>query len=72
MKYFLAHTVDFRTDQPIRQILGHPDVAGRMIKWSLELSEFHIHYELRKALKVQVFADFLAEMTFPGEENMEE
>jgi ribonuclease HI len=71
-QYFLAHTVVVRTDQPIRQILGRPDVADRMMKWSLELSEFDIHYESRKALKAQVFADFLAEMTFPAEESLEE
>jgi len=41
------------------------------MKWSLELSEFDIHYESRKALKAQVFVDFLAEMTFPTEENKE-
>ena len=50
-QYFLAHTVIVRTDQPIRQVLGRPNVAGRMMKWSLELSEFDIHYESRKALK---------------------
>ena len=71
-QYFLAHTVVVRTDQPIRQILGRPDVARRMMKWSLELFEFDIHYESRKELKAQVFADFLAEMTFPTEENTEE
>ncbi|GAU51781.1 hypothetical protein TSUD_415670 [Trifolium subterraneum] len=38
-------------------------MAGRMLKWSLELSEFDIHYESRKSLKAQVLADFLAEMT---------
>ena len=59
-------------DQPIRQILGRPHVAGLMMKWSLELSEFDIHYESRKTLKAQVFADFLSEMTFPVEENKEE
>jgi ribonuclease HI len=59
-------------DQPIRQILGRPDVAGRMMKWSLKLSEFDIHYESRKALKAQVFADFLAEMTFPTEDSPED
>jgi hypothetical protein len=59
-------------DQPIRQILGRPDVAGWMMKRLLELSEFDIHYESRKALKVQVFADFLTEMTFPIEDNTEE
>jgi hypothetical protein len=47
-------------------------MAGRMMKWSLELSEFDIHYESRKALKAQAFADFLAEMTFPIEDNTEE
>jgi hypothetical protein len=43
-----------------------------MMKWSLQLLEFDIHYESRKALKAQVFADFLAEMTIPVEENKEE
>ena len=42
------------------------------MKWSLELPEFDIHYESRKALKAQVFADFLAEMTFSAEEKIEE
>ena len=43
-----------------------------MMKWSLELSEFDIHFESRKALKAQVFANLLAEMTFSAEENTEE
>jgi len=42
------------------------------MKWSLELSEFDVHFESRKALKAQVFFDFLAEVTFPTEENKEE
>ncbi|CAJ2646545.1 unnamed protein product [Trifolium pratense] len=60
--YFLAHTIVVRTDQPIKSLLGRPDMAGRMLKWSLELSEFDIRYESRKALKAQVLADFVAEM----------
>jgi ribonuclease HI len=40
-------------------------MAGRMLKWSLELSEFDIRYESRKALKAQVLADFVAEMATP-------
>jgi len=51
--------------------LGRHDVAGRMMKWSLELSEFNIHYESRKALKAQVFADFIVGMTFTAEEKEE-
>jgi hypothetical protein len=42
-----------------------------MMNWSLELSEFDIRYESRKALKAQVFADFLPEMTFPAEDRSE-
>ncbi|MCH96111.1 gag-pol polyprotein, partial [Trifolium medium] len=65
-QYFLAHTVVVRTDQPIKALLARPDMAGRMLKWSLELSEFDIRYESRKALKAQTLADFVAEMTLPA------
>lgn len=64
----MAHTIVVKTNQPIRQILGRPDVFGRMMKWSLELSEFDIHYESRKALKARAFAYFVADTTFPIEE----
>ncbi|GAU32556.1 hypothetical protein TSUD_218140 [Trifolium subterraneum] len=61
--YFLAHTIVVRTDQPIKSLLVRPDMTDRMLKWSLELSEFDIRYQSRKALKDQVLADFVAEMT---------
>jgi hypothetical protein len=32
--YFLAHSIIVRTDQPVKQLLGKPDMAGRMLKWS--------------------------------------
>jgi ribonuclease HI len=46
-------------------------MAGRMLKWSLELSEFDIRYESRKALKAQALADFVAEMAIPALPNSE-
>ncbi|XP_072054170.1 uncharacterized protein [Arachis hypogaea] len=61
--YFQSHTIIVRTDQPLRQILTRPELAGRLIKWSVELSEFDIQYESRKTLKSQVLADFISEMT---------
>ncbi|GAU14157.1 hypothetical protein TSUD_169830 [Trifolium subterraneum] len=61
--YFLAHSIIIRTDQPVKQLLARPDMVGRMLKWSLELAEFHISFESRNALKAQVLADFVAEMT---------
>ncbi|XP_058725992.1 uncharacterized protein LOC131597305 [Vicia villosa] len=62
--YFLAHTIVVRTEQPVKQLLARPDMAGRMLCWSLELTEFDIKYKGRKALKAQVLADFVAEMAF--------
>ncbi|XP_058726507.1 uncharacterized protein LOC131597862 [Vicia villosa] len=44
-------------------------MSGRMLRWSLELAEFDIKYEGRKALKAQVLADFVAEMAFPETTN---
>lgn len=35
-----------------------------MLRCSLELSEFDIRYEGRKAMNTQALADFVAEMTF--------
>ena len=49
--YFLAHMIVVQTDQPVRQLLGRPYMAARMLKWSLELSKFDIQYESRMALK---------------------
>ena len=40
-------------------------MADRMLKWSLELSEFDIQYERKKDLKAQALVDFVAEMTLP-------
>ncbi|MCI34044.1 maturase K, partial [Trifolium medium] len=64
--YFLAHSIVVRTGQPIKQLLARPEMTGWMLKWSLELAEFEVHYESRKALKAQVLADFVAEMTTPS------
>nr|KYP50706.1 Retrotransposable element Tf2 [Cajanus cajan] len=51
--YFQSHQVVVKTDYPIKQILRKPELAGRMIAWSIELSEFGIRYESRGPLKAQ-------------------
>nr|KYP59574.1 Retrotransposable element Tf2 [Cajanus cajan] len=61
--YFQSHQVVVKTDYPIKQILRKPELAGRMIAWSVELSEFGIQYESRGPLKAQCLADFIAELT---------
>ncbi|XP_068484963.1 uncharacterized protein [Phaseolus vulgaris] len=61
--YFQNHSITVRTDYPIFKILSKPDLAGRMIGWSVELSEFDIRYEPRGAIKSQCLVDFSAELT---------
>ncbi|XP_057755326.1 uncharacterized protein LOC130974464 [Arachis stenosperma] len=61
--YFQSHTIIVRTGQPLRQILSKPELAGRLIKWSIEVSEFDIQYQPRGSVKSQCLADFVAEFT---------
>ncbi|XP_057491365.1 uncharacterized protein LOC130777097 [Actinidia eriantha] len=62
-QYFQAHPIAVLTDQPLKQILQQPDTLGRLLKWSIELSEFHIVYKLRMDIKAQALADFVVEST---------
>nr|KYP76554.1 Retrovirus-related Pol polyprotein from transposon 412 [Cajanus cajan] len=61
--YIQSHQVVVMTDYPIKQILRKPELVGRMIAWSVELSEFSMQYESHGALKAQFLADFVAELT---------
>ncbi|XP_052723752.1 uncharacterized protein LOC128193711 [Vigna angularis] len=60
--YFQSHQVIIRTDFPISKILRKPDLAGRMVAWAVELSEFGLRYEPRGSIKGQHLADFAAEL----------
>ncbi|XP_025703138.1 uncharacterized protein [Arachis hypogaea] len=62
-QYFQAHPIMVRTDQAVKQVLQKPDLAGRMLAWSIELSQFQIRFEPRNAIKGQALTDFIAEMT---------
>ncbi|WVY91024.1 hypothetical protein V8G54_036538 [Vigna mungo] len=67
--YFQSHQVVVRTDHPIAKILRKPDLAGRMVGWSVELSEFGLRYEPRGSVKGQHLADFAAEIPLTNEED---
>jgi hypothetical protein len=49
--YNQCQPVTVRTNQPIRQVLHKPDLASRMMAWAVELSQYDISYEPRKAIK---------------------
>ncbi|KAL0458541.1 UNVERIFIED_CONTAM: hypothetical protein Slati_0481300 [Sesamum latifolium] len=37
--YFQSHPVVVLTNHPLKKILADPNISGRMVKWSIELSE---------------------------------
>ena len=61
--YFQNHAITVKTNYPIYKILFKPDLVGRMIGWSVELSEFDIKYESRGVIKSQCLANFSVELT---------
>jgi hypothetical protein len=54
-----------KTDYPIKNILRKPYLAGKMVAWSVELLLFDITFSPRGAIKSQILADFLLELTAP-------
>ncbi|XP_024171606.1 uncharacterized protein LOC112177557 [Rosa chinensis] len=60
-QYFQAHTIHVLTKQPLKQVLQKPESSGRLVKWSIELGEFDIHYTPRTAIKGQVAAYIIFE-----------
>ena len=52
-------------DDIIKYMLSLPILNGRIGKWILALSEFDLRYELAKAVKGQVMADFVVQHCGP-------
>ena len=48
--YCCTHRLAFEANSPT------PDAFGRLLKWSIELSEFHISYRPRMTIKAQTRA----------------
>src|ERR1044072_2812363 len=61
--YFQSFLVTIKSDLPLRKILQRPDMAGHMVSWAVELSEYVLEFEQRGPIKAQVLADFVAELT---------
>ncbi|XP_014523020.1 uncharacterized protein LOC106779433 [Vigna radiata var. radiata] len=68
--YFHSHQVVVRTNHPIAKILRKPDLAGKIVAWAIELSEFGLQYEPLGSVKGQHLADFIAEAYHPEEPNI--
>ena len=57
--YFQAHVINIMTDHPLKKAMNKLEAAGRLIQWTVELSEFDIKYQPRHAIKAQALADFI-------------
>ena len=69
--YFQSHPIIVLTDYPFRKAMNKPNAAGRLVQWSIEMSEFHIDYRPRTAIKAQALTDFIAEFTQPWKDEGE-
>ncbi|XP_020237934.1 uncharacterized protein LOC109817144 [Cajanus cajan] len=61
--YFQSHKVVVKIDSPIVKVLRKPELAERMVAWSIELSQFDIRFQPRGPIKAQSMADFINEFT---------
>ncbi|XP_075645687.1 uncharacterized protein LOC142616793 [Castanea sativa] len=61
--YFQAHIINVLTDHPVKKAMNKSEVAGRLIQWVVELSEFDVRYLPRSVIKAQALADFIMEFT---------
>ncbi|KAL0430566.1 UNVERIFIED_CONTAM: hypothetical protein Sradi_0682600 [Sesamum radiatum] len=61
--YFQSHPVVVLTNHPLKKILADPNISGRMVKWSIELSEHGFEYQTRPAIRAQPLANFISELT---------
>ncbi|XP_071687872.1 uncharacterized protein [Rutidosis leptorrhynchoides] len=62
-RYFQGHPVHVLTNMLVKQVLTKPEISGRLALWVVELGAYQISYLPRNAIKGQVLADYLAEMT---------
>ncbi|GAU27754.1 hypothetical protein TSUD_215650 [Trifolium subterraneum] len=65
--YFQSHKIVVKTDHPIKHVLKKPDLAGRMVAWAVQLSEYDITFVPRGNIKSQILEDFILELSSPPE-----
>jgi hypothetical protein len=62
-QYFQSRQIIIKTDYPIKHVLKKPDLVGRMVAWSIELSEFDITFVPIGCIKAHVLVDFVVELS---------
>lgn len=63
--YFHVHQIFVKTYHLICQVIKKPNLAGKMMSWTVELYEYNIHYIPRGSINSQVLIDFLVKFSMP-------
>lgn len=53
-----------------RTVLHKLDTTGKLLKWTIELSEFDTEYRPHRSIKAQALADFIVETTYEDTEEL--
>ncbi|KAK4403183.1 hypothetical protein Sango_1059000 [Sesamum angolense] len=61
--YFLSYPLRVKMNMPLKQILRKPNIFQKLVKWTVELSEYDISYLPGTTIKAQALAYFVLEMT---------
>ena len=69
--YFQAQVINVMIDHPLKKAMNKLEAVGRLIQWTIELSEFDIRYQPRNVIKAQALAYFIAEFT-PSHDDLDE
>lgn len=48
---------------PLKQVLQKMDASARLLKWTMELSDFDLVFKIRATIKGQALTDFVVELT---------
>ncbi|XP_021861026.1 uncharacterized protein [Spinacia oleracea] len=70
--YFDAHGIEVLTNFPLERAMQKMDTSGKLLKWAIELSEFHMEYRPHTSIKAQPLSDFIIETSYHEEEVEEE
>ena len=52
--YFQAHHVKVLTNHPLKQVLQRLESSGRLLKWSVELSQFDVSFHPRTVITLEI------------------
>ena len=70
--YFHSHTIRVLGNYPLRQVLQKLDSSSRLLKWTINLSQFEIEFQPRPVIKGQALVDFIAKFSHTLDERPEE